>query len=184
VNPPKAARTGWKSNIAIWSLACLGSVVLGIIIIAIGAHLRTGPYGENSNAGLIGLGVTMIVATVLFGIIAVFLMIVSESSQRHAAWLAQYTPEQQVQIRKAERAALWAGTAVAAVALHEHTRRTRQASAAAFQASHASYVAQQQHQELIDAIQGQQAPAVDEQTAATKRMLAQSAANRNNRGWS
>jgi hypothetical protein len=184
VTPPPPKRTGWQSNLARWFLACLASVFLGIMVTA-GALGQNDPQaGTSASAGLVTLGVIMIVAPILFGIIAVILLIVSQSLQQHAAWLAQHTPEQRAQIRAAERAAFFAATTVTAVALHEHNKHNREKAAAAWQASHASYVAQQQHQQLIDAIQAQQPPAVDEQTAATQRLLAQSAANRNNKGWS
>jgi hypothetical protein len=61
--------------------------------------------------------------SVIVSIGAVILSAISEGVDAHHHWISQHTPEQQAAIRKAERAAAWAGTAVAAVGLHEHNRR-------------------------------------------------------------
>ena len=188
--PPPPKRTGWQSDVARWFLGCTGTIILGIIAIVIGLAQTSGPYGQH-DAGLIGLGVVMIVATILFAAIWMIVEIAKHAQATHAAWLAQHTPEQIAQIRKAERAALWAGTAVAAVALHEHNKRTNAALTESVmhgspqsQRSDATQAAFQASWDASEAKRTQQSPAVDEQTAATHRLLARSAALRGNRGWS
>jgi Na+-transporting methylmalonyl-CoA/oxaloacetate decarboxylase gamma subunit len=187
IAPPATSTTPPAAKAKTWSYWLLGgsaSVVFGVFLALGGALQSNGGTGASANFKMIFTGVIMILMPLLAGAIWMIVMITKDTLAAHARWLAQHTPEQQAQIRKAERAALWAGTAVAAVALHEHNKHTREATIAAAQANRADYATQRRHRELIDAIQGQQPLAVDEQTAATQRMLAQSAANRNNRGWS
>jgi len=191
--PPKPPRHGWKSDAARWAFAGLGSVVIGIIVTVTGAHQEVGYY-PHPDTGLIGLGVTMIAMPFLFVIIAGLAWIgrgIAEDARnaraKHAAWLAQFPPGEQAQIRAAEKAALWAGMAAGAVAWHEHNKDSaaRTAALVANSPSHKyteqvirEQAAQRQHQELLSAIQGQQSGGTDPMTAATQRMIAQSAANR------
>jgi hypothetical protein len=183
---PGHADRGWNMrNVASWTGAAVASVAGGIALIIAGRQQAFDiSSASNPSYGLIIWGVLLILLPFLAGAIAVIVMIAKDGRERHASWLAQFPPEQQGAIRRAEKAALWAGAAVGAVALHEHNKRTRQATIAAGQVNRADYAAQRRHRELIDAIQSQQPSAVDEQTAATQRLLARSAANRNNRGWS
>jgi hypothetical protein len=118
----------------------------------------------NAKAGGPGAvtGVLLILASLLTGVVAVVVMIAKDAQAAHAKWLAQHTPEQQAAIRAAEKAALWTGAAVGAVALHEHNRHSRERQAAQWQAReaaskerNAAFAARQQHQELLDAVRSQ-----------------------------
>jgi Na+-transporting methylmalonyl-CoA/oxaloacetate decarboxylase gamma subunit len=95
----------------IWSGAGLASIMTGIAICLV--HSLT------------GLGVVLIIAPFLAGIIWVIAAVARDAAEQHHGWISQHTPAQQAPIRQAENAAAWAATAAAAVALHESSKRNR-----------------------------------------------------------
>jgi hypothetical protein len=71
-------------------------------------------------------GGIMIGVPVLCGVIAVMAAVTRESqrlAEQHRAWLDSMPPEQRQAVIRAEQAAAWAATAVAAAAMWEHHKR-------------------------------------------------------------
>lgn len=108
----------------------------------------------------------MILASIITPVVAVIIAAVTQGIDQHRAWLASKTPEERAAIRTAEKAATWAATAAAAVALHESNKRNRarlspsvtgtgpppgKAGAAMWAARQRDQTAPE-HQELLDAV--------------------------------
>ena len=184
----------------------------GLVAMAFGALLMifggiTFAHGGNdmgpNGAGETWTGVFMVLLGLVLFALPPVIAIARSAREAHESWISQYSPEKQAQIRKAERAAIWAGTAAAAVALHESNKRMGEklsasvtgtgpppgkAGAAIWQAKQQAKQeskAAQEHQELLDAIRqsGQASP--DPSATALGRSQLSGASQRRRRelGW-
>ena len=150
---PPGPKHGQRKHLAAWAWGTVAAFIAGLFL-----------FLGNASAGGPGavIGVLLILASLLTGAIAVVVMIAKDARAAHARWLAQFPPEQQERIRKAERAAAWGAMAVGELAFHEHVRHSKtrhaaqyQARTAASRARSAAFAARQQHQELLDAVRSQ-----------------------------
>jgi hypothetical protein len=174
--PPGASGKSLPSGakIALFLGGCLASIVLGAVLAAIG-------HGGNSGgeAAETVWGVLLILAGLAAPVIVVIVKVVQDTSRWHQEELANMPPSQREAVRRAERAALWAAEAGAAVAWHEHNKHQRAQQRAQLDACQQAYEEQQRHEELLDAIrQAGQPQGPDPITAATLEHLERSAARR------
>ena len=102
------------------------SIIAGAACLCAG-HPLSAPdnYGPPPDGGLIAAGALLILIPVLIAFTACIAAIAREGTRQHRAWLAQFPPEQQAAIIRAEKAAAWAATAAAAVAMHRRHRKTQ-----------------------------------------------------------
>ena len=151
----------------------LVSLILGIVLAS---------YEPDTAPGAatpIGWGIFLILLALAIPVIAVIVAVAWDGARRHRAWLDSKPPSQQVPIVQAEKAALWAATAAAAVAMHESNKRNAARHRAQQAARQRAYQGQQRHEELLAAVrQSGQSQGADPMTAATVRTLARSAARR------
>jgi hypothetical protein len=114
--PPGSSprRHGSRRLLAACAVALAGGIALEL------THTNDTAPGA---AGPIILGILLILAAVATPVIAVLIVIGQEASKSHRAWLAAHPPSQRERIRRAEQAAAWTATGVAAVAMHEHHKR-------------------------------------------------------------
>jgi hypothetical protein len=117
------------SDTATHSHAWAGGLVamaFGVLLMIFGGI--TFAHGGNdlgpNGAGETWTGVFMVLFGLVLFLAPPVIAIARSAREAHESWISQYSPEQQAQIRKAERAAIWAGTAAAAVALHASNKRT------------------------------------------------------------
>jgi hypothetical protein len=110
----RTARKLWVAGISLASLA------LGIFLVSFEPDTAPGavtPIAWGIFLILLGLAVAAGAVAWSFG---------KSVAGVHRTWLDSKPPSQQAPIVQAEKAALWAATATAAVGLHEHNKRIRQ----------------------------------------------------------
>jgi hypothetical protein len=128
-------------------------------------------HHNQGGFALIILAVLTLLGTAVAGICA----ILADGVDQHHRWISQFPPEQQAQIRRAEKAAAWGAIAAGSIALHEHHKRvSAQLSAsvmgtgpkpgavgAAMFEMKQRRQADQRHQELLNATRASGQPKAD-----------------------
>lgn len=147
-----------------------------VAFIILGIVLAATPDTQPGAATPILWGIFFILAGLAIPVSAVIIAVVKDTAGQHRAWLDSKPPSQQAPIVRAEKAALWVGTSLVAVALHEHNKRESERRRAARQQA---WTEQQRHQEQLDTIRESGQPqGPNPMTAAALRTLERSRARR------